>query len=159
MTETVHPVDASDALICALSERRRIDGVDPVLRSLEWWVRRIDSQPMAPCTRPLPPVAKTTSCAELARRVAALTLVLTLSSSGLATAVNGDPFSPLHFVKRQFTHLRQGQVHRPPASPGERAGFQPRRVGVPETSRSLQRLQRPTPRGATSRDVRRDPSP
>jgi hypothetical protein len=159
MTETVHPVDASDAFISALSERRGIDGADPVLRSLESWVRRIDSQPMAPWTRPLPPVSKTTSSAVLARRVAALTLVLTVSSSGLATAVSGDPLSPLHFVKRQFTHLRQGQVHRTPASPGERAGFQPRGVGVPETSRSLQRLQRPTPPGATSRDVRRDLSP
>jgi hypothetical protein len=157
MTETVHPVDASDALICALSERRRIDGADPVLRSLESWVGRIDSQPMAPWTRQLPPVAKTTSCAELARRVAALTLVLTVSSSGLATAVNGDPFSPLHFVKRQFTHLRHDQVHFTP--PGERAGFEPRREPVPETSRSLQRLRRPTPRGATSRDGGRDLSP
>lgn len=159
MTETVHPVDASDALISALSERRRIDGADPVLRSLESWVRRIDSQPMAPWTRPLPPVAKTTSSAELARRVAALTVVLTVSSSGLATAVNGDPLSPLHFVKRQFTHLRHDQVHFTPGSPGERAGFEPRRAPVPETSRSLQRLQRPTPRGATSRDGRRDLSP
>jgi hypothetical protein len=159
MTDTVHPVTASDALISALSERRRIDGADPVLASLEAWVRRIDAQPMAPWTLPLPPVAKTTSSAELARRVAALTLVLTVSSSGLATAVNGDPLSPLHFVKGQFTHLRHDSVHRGPGSPGERAGFDPRRAAVPETSRSLQRLQRPAQRGASSRAVPGDLSP
>jgi hypothetical protein len=158
MTETVHPVTASDALISALSERRRIDGADPVLASLEAWVLRIDSHPVAPWTRPLPPVAKTTSPAELARRVAALTLVLTVSSSGLAAAVNGDPLSPLHFVKGQFTHLRHDSVHRGPGSP-KRAGFDPRRAAVPETSRSLQRQQRPAQRGAASRDVPGDLSP
>jgi hypothetical protein len=159
MTETVHPVAASDALISALSERRRIDGADPVLRSLELWVRRIDSHPMAPWTRPLPPVAKATSSAELARRVAALTLVLTVSSSGLAAAVNGDPLSPLHFVKRQFTHLRPDQAHRRPWSPGDRTGFDPRRAAVPETSRSLRRPDDPASRGPDSRDVRRHLSP
>ncbi len=159
MTETVHPVAASDALISALSERRRIDVGDPVLRALEAWVRRIDSQPMAPWTRPLPPVAKATSSAELARRVAALTLALTVSSSGLATAVSGDPLSPLHFVKRQFTHLRHDQAHLAPGSPGDRVGFDPRRAAVPETSRSLQRPGEPAQHRPDSRDVRRHPSP
>jgi hypothetical protein len=159
VTDTVHPVAASDAFISALSERRRIDGTDPVLRALEAWVVRIDSRPMAPWTRPLPPVVKTTSSAELARRVAALTLVLTVSSSGLATAVNGDPLSPLHFVKRQFTHLRHDQVYRGPGTPGGRAGFDPRRAAVPETSRSLQRRDHPAPRRPGSRDVRHPLSP
>jgi hypothetical protein len=159
MTETVHPVAASDELISALAERRRIDVGDPVLRALEAWVRRIDSQPMAPWTRPLPPVAKVTSSAELARRVAALTLALTVSSSGLATAVCGDPLSPLHFVKRQFTHLRHDQPHRAPWSPGDRVGFDPRRPAVPETSRSLQRPDQPASHRLDSRNVRRHPSP
>ena len=159
MTETVHPVAASDALISALADRRRIDGADPVLRALEAWVQRIDSQPMAPWTRPLPPVAKAASLAELARRVAALTLVLTVSSSGLATAVSGDPLSPLHFVKRQFTHLRHDQARRAPGSPGDTAGFDPRGAAVPETSRSLQRPDRPAPRRSHSHDLRRRSSP
>ena len=69
MTEAAHPVAVSDALISALSERRSHDSADPVLRGLEAWVRRIDSHPIAPSTVPLPPVAKATSSAELARQV------------------------------------------------------------------------------------------
>ena len=159
MTESVHPLAASDEQISALSERRPIDGADPVLASLQAWVQQIDACPVAPWTRPLPAVTKAASSAELARRVAVLTLALTLSSSGLATAVNGDPLSPLHFVKRQFTHLRHDQAHLAPGSPGDRVGFDPRRAAVPETSRSLQRPGEPAQHRADSRDVRRHPSP
>jgi hypothetical protein len=91
--------------------------------------------------------------------VAALTLVLTVSSSGLAMAVSGDPLSPLHFVKRQFTHLRHDQAHRAPGSPGDRAGSDPRRAAMPETSRSLQRPDHPALRRPDARDVRRHLSP
>jgi hypothetical protein len=159
VTEPVHPVATSDEMISALSERRGIASADPVLRSLEAWVQGIDSQPLAPWTRSLPPVAKTASSGELLRRVAALTLTLTVSSSGLATAVTGDPLSPLHFVKRQITSLHPGGVRGEPHWPGGRARADPGRAAVPQMSRSAERPSRPATRRPGSRVVRGSASP
>jgi hypothetical protein len=159
LTEYVHPVAASDELISALSERRRLDSVDPLLRSLEAWVQRIDSQPLAPWNRALPPVAKAASRGELVRRVAALTLALTVSSSGLATAVTGDPLSPLHFVKRQITSLHRAELHRLPEWPGGRAGLDPGRAAARQPSRSFERPDRPGARRSVSRVLERPLSP
>jgi hypothetical protein len=152
MTEPIHPVAASDAVISALSQRRDIDRSDPLLRSLQAWVEHIDAQPLAPWTRPLPPVARTASGAELARRVAALTVVLTLSSSGLAMAVSGDPLSPLHFVKREFNHLQQPSGHRIPRLPDGASRGDPNRV-TPQQSRSTTR--QPPPGDPATALVRR----
>jgi hypothetical protein len=158
MGEIARPVAVSDALISALSERRRIDSADPVLQSLEAWVQRIDAVPMAPWTQALPPVAKTARPVQLVRRVAALTLVLTVSSSGLATAVTGDPWSSLHFVKREIRSFGSSDARRPPEGPGG-ITTDPVRGSAPEVSRSLMRPPVALSRRAGSHVVRHSPSP
>jgi hypothetical protein len=158
MTEPVQPVAASDRLVSALSERRKIDDADPVLRALQAWVQRIDAKPVAPWTRPVPACAKAASGGELARRVAALTLALTLSSTGLAAAVTGDPLSPLHFVKREIH--RFGPPHGHAAHwPDLRDSGDPARGYSSQLSRSSGHREPGTTRREGSRVVRHSPSP
>ena len=43
-----------------------------------------------------------------ARSIAALTIALTLSSTGLAAAVHGNPFGPIDYMVNKFGHLGHG---------------------------------------------------
>jgi hypothetical protein len=159
MTEAVHPVAASDAVISALAERRPIDGSDPLLRALEAWVDRIDAVPLAPWTGPVPMCVKTASRAEMARRAVALTVALTLSSSGIATAVSGDPLTPLHVVIRGFHHLRQPDKPRAPRWPDDLGRTPSGRSVAPELSRSLAHRDPPPRHPAASTVTGESPSP
>jgi hypothetical protein len=159
MTDAAHPVLASDDVISALAERRPVDDSDPLLRALQAWVERIDAVPLAPWTRPVPACTKIASRGEMARRVAALTLALTLSSSGLATAVTGDPLSPLHFVAREFHQLGEPDTHRAPrwmdgrGKPGSQRGV------APGPSRSMEHRSPPPRLRSASTDSHESRSP
>jgi hypothetical protein len=159
MTDAVHPVTVSDSVISALAERRPIHADDPLLRALEAWVERIDAVPLAPWTGPVPVCVKTSSRAEMARRVVALTVALTLSSSGIATAVSGDPLTPLHVVIRGFHHLRQPETPRAPRWPDELGRTASGRGVAPELSRSLTRRDPPPRHPAASTATGESPSP
>jgi hypothetical protein len=159
MAEPVHPVAASDRIVSALSERRQVDDADPVLRALQAWVQRIDARPVAPWSRPVPVCVKTASGGELARRVAALTLALTLSSTGLAAAVTGDPLSPLHFVKREIHKFGPPGGRHAPRCPEPRYSVDRDGGYSPRVSRSSSHRAPLTTRRAGSRVVRHSPSP
>jgi hypothetical protein len=105
---------ASDLSLTELAERRPIVTDDPALRLLEAWAAGIDAHPVA-ADIDLPAAESTRRRPRgTARSVAALTVALTLSSSGIAAAVSGDPFGPINFMVHKF-----GTIAHPDHAPSD----------------------------------------
>jgi hypothetical protein len=102
---------ATDLEVTALAERRPVESSDPALRALGAWTEDIDAHPVvAAVETPLPASTRRRPRGAL-RSIAAMTLALTVSSTGIATAVHGNPFAPINFVVDKFGHL--GHPDRP----------------------------------------------
>jgi hypothetical protein len=105
MTESMADILRSDAEISALASRSLDVSGDSVLAALGAWAVEIDRHPVRPVVVG-PEVSHRRGYA--ATRIVALTVVLTLSSSGVAAAVKGDPWAPLTFLVaklRTFGHI------------------------------------------------------
>lgn len=130
MSDTLLELSRTDDQLTAIAERRSPDdAADPVLGLLAAWAADIDAHPVAEA-RPAPVVAGAVpTVLRHGRRVAALTLAITVSSSGIAAAVNGDPLAPLHFVVTNLGKIGTvgGPAHE--GISGARDPFDP--MGVP----------------------------
>jgi hypothetical protein len=109
-------VIAADLAVTALAERAAVAfdgpdgpeaGDDTVLRLLRAWAADIDRRPIMVDIEAPEPAAMRRRPWAAARSVAAMTMALTLSSTGIAAAVQGNPLGPIRFVVDQL-----GQLHR-----------------------------------------------
>jgi hypothetical protein len=104
---------ATDLAVTALAERLPVESDDAVVRLLEAWTAEIDARPsMIDVDAPEAAAARGRPRGSL-RSVAAMTLALTLSSTGIAAAVKGDPFAPFNYMVHKFDlgdHDRSGPV-------------------------------------------------
>jgi hypothetical protein len=106
MTESMADLIRTEAEITALAERRPTRSDDPALRMLASWAADIDSHAIgAMIGHPHPDETlaarqpdESSRRRTIGLRASALAVVLTLSSSGMAAAVGGDPFAPLTYV-------------------------------------------------------------
>ncbi|MGH3501354.1 MAG: hypothetical protein ACRDQA_10770, partial [Nocardioidaceae bacterium] len=109
MTESFEAVRTTDAAISALAERRPVQDADPVLAGLAALSTSIDARPM-PMLPARDLAAALAPPRHQSRKLAAgLTVSFLLTSSGLAAAVTGDPFAPIHYVADQV--MQVGQQH------------------------------------------------
>ena len=98
-------VVATDLAVTALAERAPLDSDDAALRMLDAWAAEIDARPIAVEVAVPGPAAVRRRPRGTARSVAAMTVALTLSSTGIAAAVQGNPFATLHYVVDKFGNL------------------------------------------------------
>jgi hypothetical protein len=99
---------ATDLAVTALAERARLEpeaADDTVLRLLETWAADIDAHPVAVQADALNVVPTRRRPRGTARSIAAMTIALTLSSTGFAAAVQGNPFGPINYMVDKFGHL------------------------------------------------------
>jgi hypothetical protein len=99
---------ATDLAVTALAARAPLepDGHDDAaLRMLEAWAADIDARPIAVEVAAPEPASVGRRPRGTKRSVAAMTIALTLSSTGIAAAVQGNPFGPIHYVVDKFGHL------------------------------------------------------
>lgn len=106
-------VMATDLAVTALAERAPIETDDRAVRLLAAWAADIDAHPVAVDVQVPVPAATRRRPRGALRSVAVMTLALTVSSSGIAAAVQGNPLAPLNFMVDKFGHL--GDHDRPPS--------------------------------------------
>jgi hypothetical protein len=112
VTKALTAILRTDDSITALATRTPTDTADPVLRALESWAADIDRRPEPDVSvgRVLSSAAAGRTAGRVASRSVALAVVLTLSSTGVAAAVNGDPWAPLSFVVAKITTFGHGDA-------------------------------------------------
>jgi len=96
---------ATDLAVTALAERAPLDSDDAALRMLDAWAAEIDARPIAVGVAVPGSASVRRRPRGAARSVAAMTVALTLSSTGIAAAVQGNPFATLHYVVDRFGNL------------------------------------------------------
>jgi hypothetical protein len=107
MSRTIMAIQRADDDITALGNRVSGDTADPLLRVLEGWAAELDRRPMPDLSvddvlaAAGPGTGRTAS--RVATRSLALAVALTVSSTGVAAAVNGNPWAPIHFVVTHIT--------------------------------------------------------
>jgi hypothetical protein len=127
MHKDIVDVLATDLAVTSLAERTPVDSDDRALQALASWTADIDADPMPDVDTPTPMAIRRRPRGAL-RSVAAMTLALTLSSTGIAAAVQGNPFAPINFVVHKFGYL--GPSQHPPSVDlsGRRASAADRRA-------------------------------
>jgi hypothetical protein len=116
---------ATDLAVTALAERAPLesdDADDTALRMLEAWAADIDARPIAVELDVPEPASVRRRPRGAARSAAAMTVALTLSSTGIAAAVQGNPFAPIHYVVDKFGHLGHDDRTSPVDLLGTRSG-------------------------------------
>ena len=99
---------ATDIAVTALADRAPLESDghdDAALRLLGAWAADIDARPIAVALDAPAPASVRRRPRGTKRSVAAMTVALTLSSTGIAAAVQGDPFAPIHYVVDKFDPL------------------------------------------------------
>jgi hypothetical protein len=114
--EDLVDVQATDLAVTALARRTPVDSDDAALCLLQAWAADIDAHPVAIDVETPEPAAVRRRPRGTTRSVVAMTVALTLSSTGIAAAVRGDPFAPFNYVVDQFGHFAQHD-RTPPANP------------------------------------------
>jgi hypothetical protein len=105
MRKDLVDVLATDLAVSALAERRPVDSDDSALHLLQVWAADLDGHPITVDAGFAESASARRRPRGAARTVVAMTLALTLSSTGIAAAVQGNPFGPIHFVVDKFGHL------------------------------------------------------
>ena len=107
---------ASDLAVTALAERSPVDSDDAALLLLQAWAADIVAHPIAIEVEAPEPAMTRRRPRGAARSVVAMTVVLTLSSTGIAAAVRGNPFAPFNYVVDKFGQFAQHD-RTPPSIP------------------------------------------
>jgi hypothetical protein len=141
MTEPDPGTEISDDAVSALAERRTFETTDPVLRAMRAWVAELDTHPIRPRPLPLAGLARgrVPHRRRLVRMVVGLTAVLTVSSTGLAAAATGNPWTPLRFATRQVYEFARHDSGRIPEWMVRHGYREPDRGAADRGSRSMQR--------------------
>jgi hypothetical protein len=113
MHEDLVDVLATDLAVTALAVRDPVDTDDPALRLLEAWAADIDAHPVAVVVEGPVEASTRRRPRGALRSIAVMTLALTVSSTGIAAAVQGNPFAPISFVVDKFGQF--GHPDRPPS--------------------------------------------
>jgi hypothetical protein len=93
---------ATDVAVAALADRVPLESDDAALRLLEAWAADLDAHPVKVDVETPEPAALRRRRRGTKRSVVAMTLALTLSSTGIAAAVQGDPFAPISYMVHRF---------------------------------------------------------
>jgi hypothetical protein len=168
--EDLVDVVASDLAVTALAERAPLhaeDADDSVVRLLQAWAADIDAHPVpvsdaddaddaallatATHTRRRPRGAA-------ARSVVAMTIALTLSSSGIAAAVQGNPLAPINYVVDKFGHLGAQHDRSSPVDLLGAPNLPPTEAGRGTSRDRAESAQRPSRGDSGQRPQRDDPS-
>src|SRR4051794_40904597 len=164
MRDELVDVVSSDLAVTALAERASLHAEhadDEVLRLLQAWAADIDARPILVELGDAP--VETALAARVRRRprgsvrsIAVMTLALTVSSTGIAAAVQGNPLAPINYFVHRFGDL------------GDHARADPVDLGMPrvpptDAGRGKSRdrreaTQRPS-RGRGADRPRREPAP
>jgi hypothetical protein len=151
MHEDLVDILATDLAMTALAERDPVQTDDPALRLLEAWAADIDTHPVMVVVEGMDPSPRRRPRGAL-RSIAAMTLALTVSSSGIAAAVQGNPFAPIRFVVDKFGHF--GHPDRP-TSVDMFGGFSGATVNAPNKDEKARSAgHRPSRNDPPERDAR-----